>query len=133
VLGQVPGTSQWTDTAQHPEDKPIPGIPVLRVESGLYFANADHVRATILTAAAAAGTRAVVLDCETVPFVDVTAGRMLDELTAELRGRGVRLVIARDVGQVRDVLATASEAVVPEQYPSVREAVARVSAREVAD
>jgi sulfate permease, SulP family len=130
VLGQVPGTSQWTDTAQHPEDKPIPGIPVLRVESGLYFANADHVRATILTAAAAAGTRAVVLDCETVPFVDVTAGRMLDELTAELRGRGVRLVIARDVGQVRDVLATASEAIVPEQYPSVREAVARVSARE---
>jgi SulP family sulfate permease len=129
VLGQVPGTSQWTDTAQHPEDKAIPGLAILRVESGLYFANADHVRETILAAAAPAGTRAVVLDCETVPFVDVTAGRMLDELTAELRRRGVRLVIARDVGQVRDVLATTGGAVVPEQFPSVRAAVAACQPR----
>jgi high affinity sulfate transporter 1 len=128
VLGQVPGTSQWTDTAQHPEDNAIPGLVILRVESGLYFANADHVRAAILTATSA-GTRAVVLDCETVPFVDVTAGRMLDELTAELRRRGVRLVIAREVGQVRDVLAATGEAIVPEQYRSVREAVARVQLR----
>jgi sulfate permease, SulP family len=129
VLGQVPGTSQWTDTAQHPEDNAIPGVVILRVESGLYFANADHVRATILAATTSAGTRAVVLDCETVPFVDVTAGRMLDELTAELRRRGVRLVIAREVGQVRDVLAATGEAIVPEQYRSVREAVARVQLR----
>jgi SulP family sulfate permease len=129
VLGQVPGTSQWTDTAQHPEDNAIPGLAILRVESGLYFANADHVRESILAAAAAAGTRAVVLDCETVPFVDVTAGRMLDELTAELRRRGVRLVIARDVGQVRDVLAATAGAIVPEQYPSVRAAVAACQPR----
>jgi sulfate permease, SulP family len=39
-----------------------------------------------------------------VPFVDVTASRMLEELREVLSGRGIVLFLARDVGQVRDVL-----------------------------
>jgi high affinity sulfate transporter 1 len=129
VLGQVPGTSQWADVAQHPEDETIPGVAILRAESGLFFANADHVRVTINEAATAEGIHAVVLDGETVPFVDVTAARMLDELTADLQRRGVRLVIARDVGQVRDVLAqSGGAAAAPEYFPSVRAAVDAVRA-----
>lgn len=128
VLGQVPGTSQWADTAQHPEDKTIPGIAILRVESGLFFANAEHVRVTIHQAVDSGGVRAVVLDCETVPFVDVTAARMLDELTADLHRRGVRLVVARGVGQVRDVLASSGDEAVPLYFPSVRAAVGAVRA-----
>ena len=128
VLGQVPGTSQWADVAQHPEDETIPGVAILRVESGLFFANADHVRVMINEAAAADGVRAVVLDCETVPFIDVTAASMLDELTADLHRRGVRLVIARDVGQVRDVLARSGGDGVPQYFPSVQAAVGAVRA-----
>jgi MFS superfamily sulfate permease-like transporter len=79
-------------------------------------------------AVAADGVRAVVLDAETVPFVDVTAARMLDELTADLHRRGVRLVIARDVGQVRDVLASSGDDAAPEYFPSVRAAVDAVRA-----
>ena len=60
------------------------------------------------------------IDAETVPFVDVTAARMLDDLTADLHRRGVRLVIARDVGQVRDVLAQSGGTAAPEYFPSVR-------------
>jgi hypothetical protein len=48
---------------------------VLRIESGLYFANADNTRARILEAASADGIRAVVLDAETIPFIDVTLCR----------------------------------------------------------
>jgi SulP family sulfate permease len=128
VLGQVPGTTQWADIAQHPEDQTVPGVAILRVESGVFFANADHVRVTINEAAAAEGVHAVVLDAETVPFVDVTAARMLDELTADLRRRWVRLVIARDVGQVRDVLASSGDDAAPEYFPSVRAAVDAVRA-----
>ncbi len=129
VLGQVPGTSQWADVAQHPEDETIPGVAILRAESGLFFANADHVQVTINEAATAEGIHAVVLDGETIPFVDVTAARMLDELTADLHRRGVRLVIARDVGQVRDVLAqSGGAAAAPEYFPSVRAAVDAVRA-----
>jgi SulP family sulfate permease len=47
---------------------------------------------------------AVVPDGESSPFIDVTAAGMLDQLTRELAGRGVRLYFARDIGQVRDVL-----------------------------
>ncbi len=47
---------------------------------------------------------AVILDAETIAFVDVTAAQMLDQLAGDLRRRGVRLMIARDVGLVRDVL-----------------------------
>ena len=50
------------------------------------------------------GVHAIVLDLETVPFVDVTAAAMLGSLRDELDAPGVELLVARDVGQVRDVL-----------------------------
>jgi len=46
----------------------------------------------------------VILDAETAPFIDVTAARMLVATHEELRAHGVRLVLARAVGQFRDVL-----------------------------
>lgn len=95
--------------AHHPDDQNVPGISVLRVESGLFFANADYVRDAIESAAERAGTRAVVLDCESTPSVDVTTARMLNQLTADLRRRGVQLVLAGEIGQVRDMLTAVSE------------------------
>ena len=124
VLGRVPGTaSQFGDVERHAENEPVPGVVVLRVEAGLYFANADTVRKTVL-AHACEGTRAIVLDAETVPFVDVTAAEMLAALAEELDTRGVRLLIARELGQVRDVLdsAEAGERLV-QTYPTVQAAV----------
>jgi sulfate permease, SulP family len=128
VLGRVPGSDgRWADTAGHPEDQTVPDVTVLRVESGLFFANADHVRATLQQAAAADGARAIVLDCETIPFVDVTAGRMLNEVTADLQRQGVRLVLASDIGQVRDMLVLTGEAnATPKYFASVQEAVTAV-------
>jgi anti-anti-sigma factor len=77
---------------------------VLRVESGLFFANAESVRAKVRRAAREEGTKAIVLDAETIPFIDVSPARMLNELADELKRDGVRLLLARDVGQVRDVV-----------------------------
>jgi SulP family sulfate permease len=46
---------------------------------------------------------------------------MLIQLAGDLRRSGVELVIARDVGQVRDVLRRAeTEATLPRAYPTVR-------------
>ena len=59
----------------------------------------------------------------TTPFVDVTAAKMLGELERDLSRGGVRLLVARDVGQVRDVLRQA-EPDGPAGYPTVDEAVA---------
>jgi sulfate permease, SulP family len=129
VLGEVPGSGgQWADVAVHPEDQTVPGVTVLRVESGIFFANADHVRAVIDEAASRAGVAAVVLDCGTMPSVDVTAARMLTQLAADLRHQEVRLLLAAEIGQVRDMLAATSQDTVPEYYRTVPEAVGAVSA-----
>jgi SulP family sulfate permease len=65
-----------------------------------------------------------VLDAETIPSIDVTAARMLVQLDDELRRRGVRLVVARDIGQVRDVLRrTEGDGPLLTAYPTVRQAV----------
>jgi MFS superfamily sulfate permease-like transporter len=67
--------------------------------------------------------KAVVLDAETVPFIDVTAAQTLAQLRGDLERDGVRLLVARDVGQVRDVLRREDgEHTV---YPSVEDAVSR--------
>lgn len=130
VLGRAPGSGQWTDLARNPADSTVAGVAVLRVESGIFFGNAEHVRAAISTAAAQAGITAVVLDCETVPVIDVTAARMLDELAASLRGQGIRLVIAREIGQVRDMLRSTSQDTALEYFQSVPSAVDAVSQHE---
>ena len=59
-----------------------------------------------------------------MPFVDVTAGRMLVATHEELRTHGVRLVLARDVGQVRDVLrCITQEGDLTTSYPKIDAAV----------
>jgi SulP family sulfate permease len=125
VLGQVPGASgQYVDIRRHPENRQVPGIVILRLESGLFFANADTLRDAVRAHAFRDGIRAVVLDAETIPYVDVTAARMLVQLDDELRRRGVRLVVARDIGQVRDVLRrTEADGPLLTAYPTVRQAV----------
>ena len=125
LLGRVPGTdAQFGDIEQHPKNKVDPAVVVLRVEGGLFFANADALRQRVLSETGAGGVRAVVIDAETVAFIDVTAARMLRDLNEQLGRGGVRLLVARDVGQVRDVLRRAvPDAKLDATYPSVDAAV----------
>jgi high affinity sulfate transporter 1 len=116
VLGKVPGTTDFEDVRRNPHNQMVPGVVVLRVESGLFFANADAVRKDVL-AHAGHGTKAVVLDGQTVPFIDVTAAQMLESLAEDLDGDGIQLVLARDVGQVRDVLKRQKRG---HQVPTIR-------------
>jgi anti-anti-sigma factor len=124
-LGRQAGVrGHYTDLARHEDDVPVPGLVILRPESGLYFANSEHVRNEIRSAFARSRPRAVVLDAETVPFIDVTAITMLDQLADDLKRGGVKLVLARDIGGVRDVILRAydSSVTIP-TYPTVRAAV----------
>jgi len=128
VLGRVPGTTdQFGDVARHAENAPPPGVAVLRVESGLFFGNAEFVRGAVRRHIAP-DTTAVILDAETVPSIDVSAARMLGALAADLERDGIVLVVARDVGQVRDVLRRADggpDAV--RAFPTVQAAVEAAS------
>ncbi len=124
-LGEMPG-GVYVDITRHADAVTPPGIAVVRVEGDLYFANAEHVRSRINDLARRPGTRAVIVDAETMPSVDVTAVQMLTELAATLADDGVTLVMARDIGQVRDLLPAEGE--VPAVYGDIPEAIAAVHA-----
>jgi sulfate permease, SulP family len=128
VLGRVPGTAdQFGDVARHAENTPTPGVVVLRIEAGLFFGNAEFVRDAVRRHVAR-DTGAVVIDAETVPSIDVSAARMLSVLAADLEREGVVLVVARDVGQVRDVLRRADRGpAAVRTFPTVEAAVEAVS------
>ena len=130
VLGRVPGDARPVRRRRPPSrtNEPVPGIVVLRVESGLFFANADAVRdAHPRRAPPSPDVTAVVLDAETMPFIDVTAATMLGELADDLEREGIRLVLARDIGQVRDLLGASEAGGVLRAYPTVEDAVARAN------
>jgi high affinity sulfate transporter 1 len=129
-LGRVPGISgHFSDLDRHPDNQSVAGIAVLRIEGGLFFANAAPIAAEIRSAARRDDVHAVVIDAETMPFIDVTAVQVLDRVARELRADGVRLVIARNIGQVRDVVDTApGDSILDASYPTVDEAVKRVLA-----
>lgn len=123
VVGDDAGP--WVDADRHPEYATVPGVLVVRVEAPLLFANADVVRERVRELAAAVDhLRLVVLDGRTTPSIDVTAAAMLVQLRADLRREGAELVLAEDVGQVRDVLAEAEPEGEPPIYPSIEAALA---------
>src|SRR5512132_623836 len=128
VLAQASGTDgPFLDAKRNPEAAEVPGVAILRVESALFFANADAVRDHIRAHAADEHVKAVVIDAETVPARDVTAGQMLMELGHDLRAQGKRLVLAREIGQVREAIDHTDAGSAPpeiETYPTVRAAVA---------
>jgi sulfate permease, SulP family len=115
----------WLDLDRHPDLTRDPAVLVVRVEAGLFFANADHVRATVLGLFEQA-TRAVVLDARTAPYIDVTATDMLTQLAHDLARRHTTLAIAHPNGQTRDVLRRAADTAgaTITLYPDVDAAVA---------
>jgi sulfate permease, SulP family len=123
VLGQAGTDSPFEDVERNPRAAAVPGVVILRVESGLFFANADGVGERIRTKAADPDVSAVVLDAETIPAIDLTATHMLNELGHDLNRRGKRLVLARQIAQVREIRAKEQGPTAIEIYPSVRAAV----------
>ncbi len=123
-LGHAPGSRRFLDLASLDGGEEIPGVLILRVESPLFFANADGVREEVERQVAGRDARAVVLDLQTVPFIDITAAKMLTLLHESLEQRGVRVVAARAVGQVRGAIEPGAGPIT--LYPTVAEAVDQV-------
>lgn len=130
VLGRAADGSHWVDVERHDDATPTPGVLVVRPESGLFYANADNVHAAIRDMVTDQ-TTAVVLDAADVPAIDVTAAEMLLALSDDLDRRDIQLLLARDVGQVRDLLdAAGAGALVERTHPTVDAAVTAATRRD---
>ncbi|MCP9620429.1 SulP family inorganic anion transporter [Nocardia otitidiscaviarum] len=114
----------WLDADRHPDLPRRADVLVVRVESGLFFANADYVQEHIEHMCTDA-TRLVVLDAETSPTIDVSAATMLTELRDSLARRRIDFRIARSIGQFGDELSSADTGnrAAP-VYPTISAAVA---------
>ncbi|MGF0318119.1 SulP family inorganic anion transporter [Nocardia fluminea] len=102
----------WVAAVRHPDAVTRPDLLVVRVESGLFFANSDYVKDQI-EGLCTDRTRMVVLDAETSPSVDVTAAAMLLALRDTLAVRRIGFAIARPVAQFGDALGSAEHGDVP--------------------
>ncbi len=126
MLGRRPDDTRWVDIDRHPDARSTSGVVVLRPEGGLLYVNADNVHAAV-RAEMGESVSAVVLDLESVPVIDLTAARMLADLREEIIGLGLRLAIARDIGQVRDLLEHGGATdLLDEVFPTVDAAVRSV-------
>jgi high affinity sulfate transporter 1 len=128
VLGRMPGTDTFVDVARHAEAEPIEEVLVLRVDTPLYYFNAQEATTQILARVdEREGIRAIAVDLGATGDLDVTATDLLAELYGELRRRHIALLLAQVKGTVRDRLRrTGLMAVLGEDhvYPTLSAAVA---------
>jgi anti-anti-sigma factor len=105
ILGREPDTQVFRDLAENPDDDTFPGISVLRLDGGLFFATTDALDDRIRELCDAdSALRALVLDLEGVNFVDSQGAAKLTEILEFTRVSGVTLRLARVKPQVLTVL-----------------------------
>ena len=102
VLGRVAGLPGWHSIATYPDAAQIPGIIVYRWEAPLFFANAGRFRDQVRHLARTEQVSWVVLQCEAITDIDVTAADMLEQLDNELNAQGVHLAFAELRSRLQD-------------------------------
>jgi high affinity sulfate transporter 1 len=103
ILGKLPGDQGWHDAATYPDSEQIPGVVVYRWEAPLFFANAGTFSEQIRKIVRERQPEWVVLQCEAITDVDVTAAEMLEQLDNELNAAGTHLAFAEMRRRVQDL------------------------------
>jgi sulfate permease, SulP family len=96
-LGRVPGVpGAYSDLGRHPEDMPIPGVLIVRVDGQMYYANARTVRERVkaMVAEMASPPRAVIVDSSSWDQIDLTSVEVIIGLVKELRANGIAVYFA---------------------------------------
>jgi sulfate permease, SulP family len=104
LLGRQAGTQVFRDLDENPADETFPGIAVLRMDGGLFFATAEALEDRIRELAQDGDQRALVLDLEGVNFVDSQGAAKVTEIHELTEADGVELRLARVKPHVYAVL-----------------------------
>jgi high affinity sulfate transporter 1 len=105
LLGRQAGTQVFRDLDENPDDETFPGIAVLRMDGGLFFATAEALEERVRELAEEDhDRRALVLDLEGVNFIDSQGAAKVTELHELTEADGVTLRLARVKPQVLAVL-----------------------------
>lgn len=106
LLGRERGTQVFRELDEHPGDEIVPGITVLRLDSGLFFATAEALEERVRGLVDANGDRpvALVLDLGGVNFIDSQGAAKLTEIQRLIENADGTLRLARVKPQVYAVL-----------------------------
>ena len=104
VLGREAGTQVFRDVVENPDDVQIPGVVILRLDGGLFFATADALGDKVRAVIQAPDVRCVVLDCEGINFLDSQGSASIDDLLVLCSQADVTLRLARVKPAVRATL-----------------------------
>ena len=107
LLGHERGTQVFRDLSENPDDETFPGVAVLRLDSGLFFATAQALEDRIRELAEADGEplRAIVLDLEGVNFIDSQGAEQLTAIHELMEDHDATLRLARVKPRVLAVLS----------------------------
>jgi high affinity sulfate transporter 1 len=103
LLGRQTGTQVFRELDENPGDETFPGITVVRLDGGLFFATAEALEDRIRSLPQD-GRRALVLDLEGVNFIDSQGSAKLTEIQDLAEADGVTLRLTRVKPQVLAVL-----------------------------
>lgn len=106
ILGQIPGTTNYSDIQRHPDNIPVKGVLILRVEASILYFNIQNIRDRIhqLVEKYPGELKLVIMDMSSANYVDVAGARFFLQLEDHLEKKGIALQIVDALGQVRDIL-----------------------------
>ena len=132
VLGRDE-TGAWHQTDGRDDLEELPDIVVFRWEAPLFFANAGLFRQALRALVRESHPRWVVLQCQAVTDIDVTAAEKLEQLDRQLNEEGVHLAFVELRGRLEELLLRYGLFETLDRdhfYPSVGAALAAIAAQE---
>lgn len=105
TLARQAGTQVFRDVSEYPGDERIPGVVVIRMDGGLFFATSDaledRIREIIHSTPELTG---VVLDCAGINFIDSQGCAKMNDVVTLAEDSGITLRLARLKKSVRAAL-----------------------------
>jgi high affinity sulfate transporter 1 len=133
LLGEVPGERKWHSVAMHPEASTRPDVVVFRWEAPLFFANSGIFRQQLRHHVRRQRPRWVIVQCEAITDIDISAAEMLERLDLELNEQGIHMAFVELRTRLHEMLDRYGLLGTLDRehfYGSIREALEAIDAAE---
>ena len=104
VLGRIDGEEGWHSVNGGGPIVGRPGIVIFRWEAPLFFANAGMFRDRVRELVRTDTPKWVVLQCEAITDIDVTAADVLEQLDLELNEQGINIAFVELRSRLKDLV-----------------------------
>jgi high affinity sulfate transporter 1 len=104
VLGRVEGMDGWHSIDVFTDAREEPGVVVYRWEAPLFFANAGAFRRQIRRLVRDQSPSWVIVQCEAITDIDVTAAGVIEQLDFELNAAGIHMAFAEMRSRLQDLV-----------------------------